>query len=62
MKDNQANIDKQFQFNHGKNLFYYGILNSLKFSPETLDAIERIDLIDSGSENLLIDYLTNKAI
>ena len=62
MKINQDNIDKQFEFNHGKNLFYNGILNSLRFSQETLDAIENIDLIDSDSENLLIDYLTNRAI
>lgn len=62
MKINQDNIDQQFEFNQGKNLFYNGILNSLRFSQETLDAIENIDLIDSDSENLLIDYLTNRAI
>lgn len=62
MKINQDNIDQQFEFNHGKNLFYNGILNSLRFSQKTLDAIDNIDLIDSDSENLLIDYLTNRAI
>lgn len=62
MKKYQDNIDKQFEFNQGKNLFYNGILNSLRFSPETLNAIEKIDLIDSDSENLLIDYLTNRAV
>lgn len=62
MKNYKQDIDKQFEFNQGKNLFYNGILNSLKFSPETLAAIEKIDLIDSDSENLLIDYLTNRAI
>jgi len=62
MKIYQDNIDKQFEFNQGKNLFYSGILNSLRFSPETLNAIEKIDLIDSDSENLLIDYLTNRAV
>ena len=62
MKIYQDNIDQQFEFNQGKNLFYNGILNSLRFSQETLDAIENIDLIDSDSENLLIDYLTNRAI
>lgn len=56
------NIDKQFEFNQGKNLFYNGILNSLRFSPKTLVAIERIDSIDFDSENLLIDYLTNRAV
>ena len=43
MKIYQDNIDKQFEFNQGKNLFYKGILNSLRFSPETLNAIEKID-------------------
>ncbi len=62
MKNFQDNIDKQFGFNQGKNLFHNGLVNSLKFSPETLIAIEKIDLIDSDSENLLIDYLTNRAI
>ena len=62
MKIYQDNIDKQFEFNQGKNLFYNGILNSLRFSPETLKAIEKVDLIDSDSENLLIDYLTNRAV
>jgi hypothetical protein len=62
MKIYQETIDKQFGFNEGKNLFYNGILNSLRFSQETLNAIEKIDLIDSDSENLLIDYLTNRAV
>lgn len=58
----QNKIDKQFSFNQGKNLFYNGIRNSLKFSPETLSAIEKIDTMDPDSENLLIDYLTNRAV
>lgn len=62
MIDYQDNIDKQFEYNQGKNLFYKGILNSLRFSPETLNAIEKIDTINSDSENLLIDYLTNRAV
>lgn len=62
MKIYQDNIDKQFEFNQGKNLFNNGILNSLKFSPETLTLIEGIDLIDSDIEKLLVDYLTNRAV
>jgi hypothetical protein len=58
----QCNIDKQFEFNQGKNLFREGILNSLQFCPETLEAIEKIDLIDTEAANLLIDYLTNRAV
>jgi hypothetical protein len=55
-------IDKQFEFNHGKNLFSSGIVKSLRFSPETLNAMGRIDSIDKDSENLLIDYLTDRAL
>ncbi len=62
MKTYQDNIDKQFEFNRGKNLFHSGILNSLRFSSETLNGVEKIDLIDSDTENLLIDYLTNRAV
>ncbi len=62
MKIYQDNIETQFEFNRGKNLFYNGILNSLRFSPEILKAIEKADSIDADSENLLIDYLTNRAV
>jgi hypothetical protein len=62
VKKHQDNIDRQFEFNQGKNLFYKEMLNSLRFSPETLKAIEKIDLIEPDLENLLIDYLTNRAI
>ena len=62
MNNYQYKIDKQFEFNQGKNLFYNGIINSLRFSPDTLNAIEKIDLMDSDSKNLLIDYLTNRAV
>jgi hypothetical protein len=62
MKSLQENIDKQLEFNRGKNLFYNGIINSLKFNPETIDAIKKIGKIDIVSENLLIDNLTNKVL
>ena len=62
MKDYQDDIERQFSYNQGKNLLFHGILDSLKFSPETLDAIKKLDLIDPESENLLIDYLTNRAV
>ena len=62
MTNFQDKIDKQFEFNQGKNIFYNGIVDSLRFSPDILNAIEKIDLIDPDTENLLIDYLTKKAI
>lgn len=42
----QENIDKQLEYNKGKNLFYYGIINSLRFTPETIDAIGEIGKTD----------------
>jgi len=58
----QAHIDRQFEFNQGKNLFYEGILDSLKFSPETIHDIEKFDFTDSGSEKMMVDYLTDRAV
>lgn len=58
----QAHIDRQFEFNQGKNLFYEGILDSLKFSPETIRDIEKLDFTDNGSENMMVDYLTDRAV
>jgi len=58
----QENIDHQIAFNEGKNLFYKGILHSLRFSPETLKAIECYGEISDESEHLLIDYSTNRAL
>lgn len=55
-------IDKQFEFNKGKNLFFDGIVNALRFCPETIEAIEKNDFIDAETESLLIDYLTNRAV
>lgn len=62
MKNLQDSIDKQFAFNQQRNLFNKGILASLRFSPETLKTIKNISAIDSDSESILIDYLTNRAI
>jgi len=58
----QDNIDKQLEYNKGKNLFYNGIINSLRFTPETIDAIGKIGKTDPESEYLLIDNLTNRII
>jgi hypothetical protein len=62
MKSLKESIDKQLEFNKGKNLFYNGIINSLKFSPETIASIEKIGKTDIVSDNLLIDNLTNRVL
>jgi predicted 3-demethylubiquinone-9 3-methyltransferase (glyoxalase superfamily) len=62
MNNFQENIDHQLAYNQGKNLFYQGILQSLRFSPETLAAIKCYGEITDESENLLIDYSANRAL
>lgn len=62
MNISQVIIGKQGHLNQGKNLFCNGTLNSLRFSPETLSAIGKIDLPDANTESLLIDYSANRAI
>ncbi|HEX2919684.1 MAG TPA: class I SAM-dependent methyltransferase [Bacteroidales bacterium] len=62
MKITPEDLERQFKYNQGKNLFFDSIGDSLKFSPETLKSIEKIDSIDAETESLLIDYLTNRAI
>lgn len=58
----QESIDRQLEYNQGKNLFYKGIIHSLKFSPETIETISRIHELDMESENRLLEYLTNRII
>lgn len=62
MENYRDKIDRQIEYNKGKNLFHSRILNSLRFSPETVDAIQKIGKIDIDSENLLIDDLTNRVM
>lgn len=62
MNDFQENIDRQFEFNKARNLFCSEINSSLRFIPETILAIEKIEKIDTTSKNMLLDYVTNKTI
>lgn len=58
----QVNIENQLAFNMGKNFFNKEAIRSLEFTPETVAAIERFGEIDTITENLLIDYLTNRVL
>jgi len=62
MNNLHDSIENQLAFNAGKNLFHEGAISSLVFTPETLAAIERFGEIDITTENLLIDYLTDKVL
>ena len=62
MNNLHDSIENQLAFNAGKNLLHEGAISSLVFTPETLAAIERFGEIDITTENLLIDYLTDKVL
>lgn len=62
MRTFHKNIDQQLKFNQGKNLFHTKIIDSLKFSQQTLDAIGKMETIDAASKITLIDYITNSVI
>lgn len=56
------NIDKQIKFNKGKNIFCDDENLTLKFVDDTIKAISSINQLNIESENVLIDYATDKAI
>ena len=56
------NIDNQLEFNKGKNIFVNDPAMSLKFVQDTLTAIADIPEINLDTENLLIDYTTDKVL
>lgn len=56
------NIDKQIEFNQGKNIFLADNGTTLKFVNETIKAISEINELSNDSEMILIDYATDKAL
>ena len=55
------NIDKQIEFNQGKNILLDN-LEIFQFADETVKAISDIDRLNYNSIQFLIDYATEKAI
>ena len=55
------NIDKQIEFNQGKNIFLDD-LEIFQFANETVKAISNTDRLNFNSIQFLIDYATDKAI
>jgi len=55
------NIDKQIEFNQGKNIFLDN-LDIFQFANETVKAISTINGFNPDSKLFLIDYATDKAI
>lgn len=62
MENFKKNIDKQIEHNKGKNLFKTDSVKNMQFISETLNTIEDIGTIDIETENILIDYATDKCL
>ena len=56
------NIDKQIEFNKGKNIFFDDNDFKLKFVEETINTISNISELSADSEKILIDYAIEKAM
>ncbi len=56
------NIDKQIEFNKGKNIFLDDTDSALKFIDETVNVFSNIIEISPDSERVLIDYATDKSL
>ena len=61
MKRFIENIEKQIEFNQGKNIFLDN-LEFFQFAEETVKAMSDIDKLNPDSKDYLIDYATEKAI
>lgn len=62
MKKLIDNIDKQIEFNRGKNLFSDKANLTFQFIQDTIQSINTIDNLDPILEILLIDYSTEKSL
>lgn len=55
-------IENQLAFNMQKNFFHEEAIKSMEFTPETLTTLESFREVDPETENLLLDYLTNRVL
>jgi hypothetical protein len=62
MDNLRKNIDQQIESNKGKNLFFSEKSKVLKFTSETIQAIQNYQQSNEESENTLIDYASNKTL
>ncbi len=56
------NIDKQIEFNKGKNIFHNDTNSPFKFIDETVNVISNMSELSADSERMLIDYATDKSV
>ncbi len=57
-----TNIDRQIEYNKGKNLFRDSGETEFKFVDETIQAIAGIGVLDTESESFLIEYTADKVL
>lgn len=62
MKNLYQSIDKQIEFNKGKNLFLDKREKSLEFIKDTILSFKEIDNLNEKQEESLIEYAANKAL
>jgi hypothetical protein len=62
LKKIKQHIDRQFDANRSKNLFFNGIDSSLQFIHQTVNKIDEIKELNDAQESLLLDYITEKAL
>lgn len=62
MKDLFQTIDKQIDFNRGKNLFLQKKERSLEFIKDTVLSFKEINNLSLKEEEILIEYAANKAL
>lgn len=55
-------IDKQIEFNQGKNIFLDESSDTLKFMDDTVNTIVDIRNLSTESEDFLLDYITDKVL
>ncbi len=55
-------IDQQIDYNKGKNLFHSQGKNLFQFIPETVSVAKQLSNLVEEEENLLLEYISNKAI
>lgn len=61
MNDFKVAIDKQIEFNQGRNIFFKN-LNAFQFTENTIKTITQVETLSSNCLHMLIDYATDKAI
>lgn len=62
MDDLKDYIDQQINHNRSKNLFHPDLSGITSFSEETIKNIQKLEGLESGQVEMLIDYTTEKAL